>query len=443
MIEDKIISKGILNLVLNESVTILNGIPRDSTAFDVYLASYFRAHQKRYGKRDRTLIRTILFSHLRYTLRTEVWFHFLFPHIDVDTHTPLCMSLSLFFNKEITFQTLIAFCNESKLTFSTPRMTLLRTRKLPPSCRFKSLHEKLSLMHSFPEWLVKKWSHTFGKKLTTTLCAFLNHRAPLTIRANTLLVSRNDLKKRLITAGHTVRSCPLSPAGLFIDSDLSLYNTDEFKKGYFEIQDEGSQLIGYIINPSHFDYIWDVCAGSGGKTLHCAALMENKGNIIATDPRKSMIQELEKRIQRAGVTNVHRARLSTNINKQFKTLSADMIIIDAPCSGTGRLRRDPMLRWKLSPMSIKQHADKNIEILDRYARFLKQFGRLFYCTCSLEEEENEGVVKRFLETHRDFEAGSFTPHASFTQKITSHQFRIDPVLFKTDGFFVAVFEKIG
>ncbi|MEZ4703317.1 MAG: RsmB/NOP family class I SAM-dependent RNA methyltransferase, partial [Rhodothermales bacterium] len=264
---------------------------------------------------------------------------------------------------------------------------------------------------------------------------------------NTLKTTREALQDRLREAGHASVPTPTNPDGLIITQKANLFATPAFHEGWFEVQDEGSQLLSYLVDPGPGQQIVDGCAGGGGKTLHLAALMQNKGILYAFDVAHRRLEESKPRIRRAGVSNVRLKPIDGNRGRDVTRLygKMDAVLIDAPCSGSGVLRRNPDATWKLSTENLDQLNREQRDILEAYAPLLKPGGRLVYATCSLFPQENEGIVEAFLAAHPDMRlvpAGEILAGRGLDVPGQSGPYlRVAPHSHGTDGFFGAVMVK--
>jgi 16S rRNA (cytosine967-C5)-methyltransferase len=309
--------------------------------------------------------------------------------------------------------------------------------------RGKNPAEYIAAFHSHPLWLVKYWSKLFGPKDTEALCAANNEMPPLTLRVNTIKTSRKDLLEKLVAAGFDVAATKFSPDGLNIEnSSMPIQKTNYFAEGLIRLQDEGSQLISCLVNPQSGETILDVCAGTGGKTTHLAALQKNNGEIVATDNDASKLEELKKDAARLGISIIETqlVDLTRGLPESLKE-KFDCVLVDAPCSGLGTLRRNPEIKWRTTPADIKRFASNQAAILQPASLAVKKGGRLIYCTCSLAPEENENVINNFLQKNPDF-TPSLSPSsipAGFIDKFGF--FRSYPLLHNMDGFFGAILKK--
>ncbi len=303
--------------------------------------------------------------------------------------------------------------------------------------------QNLGLRFSFPDWLVEKLQEQIGESETEKLLEAMNQPPPLTIRVNTLKTTQEKCLHELRKRGHDAAPTPLSPDGIHLKKRVNLFGLDLFRNGWFELQDEGSQIISLLVDPKPNWRMADVCAGGGGKTLHLAALMKNRGEIFAFDVVPERLENLRKRTKRCGIHNVRCQLLQPDEIPANLLGQMDAILIDAPCSGTGVLRRNPDAKWKITPEMVREMAAKQKQISNHYAPLLKPGGRLVYATCSVLMEENEEVVQDFLSQNADFRPNPSTilqryHLAHLMQGCFLHLF---PHQFGTDGFFAAVLER--
>jgi 16S rRNA (cytosine967-C5)-methyltransferase len=262
-------------------------------------------------------------------------------------------------------------------------------------------HAGLAVRASLPDWLAERLQALGGEPLalasTTT--------PPTTLRANTLKCSREQLIASLAIEGIVAVACPRSPVGVSIQGEADVFRTAAFFDGLFEMQDEGSQLVALHTQAQPGERVVDGCAGAGGKSLALAAMMQNQGTLLALDVHGGRLSSLKQRARRAGVHNVRVVDLE-EAPKQKKRLKGgcDLVVVDAPCSGTGVLRRNPDTGWRLSEGDVDRLVAIQRELLDTYAALVRPGGRLVYATCSLLPEENEGQVRAFLDRHPTFVA---------------------------------------
>ncbi len=299
--------------------------------------------------------------------------------------------------------------------------------------------EYISIYHSHPVCIVEKWLKEFHEPdVVEALCSANNHEPPLIIRANLLKIKRESLRESLDHEGYSSSPTRFSPFGLVVDKKEGIFKTDAFTNGAFEVQDEGSQLITLLTGAKPGEFVVDACAGNGGKSLLLSGLMKNKGTIIAFETSGSKLANLRRRAARAGVLNIR--TVETDRLGEYDS-RADCVLIDAPCSGMGVFRRNPDSKWRLTPEDITELAAKQKEILREYSCLVKPGGRLVYATCTISREENEEVVRGFLEERKDFHiipASEMNP--GIFGKFTTGEgfFRSLPHIHGTDGFFGAV-----
>ncbi|MCF8178422.1 MAG: RsmB/NOP family class I SAM-dependent RNA methyltransferase [Sulfuritalea sp.] len=277
------------------------------------------------------------------------------------------------------------------------------------------------------------------------LARALNSPAPLDLRVNSLKADPTAVIQRLAADGIVATPCPYSPLGLRLKTKPFLQKHPAFLDGSFEVQDEGSQLLGFLLAPKRSELVVDFCAGAGGKTLLLGALMRSTGRLYAYDVSDKRLAKLKPRAARAGLSNVHPACLSSENDTRVKRMSgkADRVLVDAPCSGLGTLRRNPDLKWRQSPQSVAELTAKQASILAAAARLVRPGGRLVYATCSILAEENEVIVDAFLEMHPDFHRLS-AQEVLATQGIVidcGEDMRLSPQKHATDAFYAAVLER--
>lgn len=304
----------------------------------------------------------------------------------------------------------------------------------------------IALKYAHPEWLVKRWLEEFGEKHTKAICEFNNAPPPLVIRTNTLKISRSALKKQLIEAGVEVNETTLSPEGLMVKKlPCALHDLPGFKTGLFLPQAEISQVISHLVDPMPGEFVLDACAGVGGKTTHLAQLMQNQGQIFAIEPNVQRQKRLSTHLKNL---DVHIVQLKPGhlqeVVSEFPSDHFDRILIDAPCSGLGVLRQHVDLKWKRKPADITNLASIQIKLLETAAPYVKKDGVLVYVTCTLTKEENQDVIRKFLQSFPQYKLESiaqlFPQYASFCTK--EGFFQTLPHKHGREGFFVARLKKL-
>jgi 16S rRNA (cytosine967-C5)-methyltransferase len=321
--------------------------------------------------------------------------------------------------------------------------------------------EQLALSASLPRWVLERFMERLGEAETSRLVEALNQRAPLTVRANLLKTDREKLAVELGAEG--VGSSPgrYSPWALHLSDSVNAMGLAAFQVGHFEIQDEGSQLLALLCDARPRQIVVDSCAGAGGKSLALAATMRNRGELWALDTSEKRLDQLRPRSRRAGVDNL-RVQLVPEEGPWPAPIArlagrADLVLVDAPCSGIGALRRNPDARRRMQEADLAVHAERQLAILQRSSELVAPAGRLVYGTCSLFTEENEAVVERFLETHPEFEPCTPTETLGTERSNLLEQalgegpsglrsplgLRLWPQRHGTDGFFGAVLHRSG
>ncbi|KFE63160.1 RsmB/NOP family class I SAM-dependent RNA methyltransferase [Hyalangium minutum] len=304
--------------------------------------------------------------------------------------------------------------------------------------------QRFPVAASLPDFLARKFRETFGDDAERAMEA-MNERAPLTARANLLKGDRTALQKQLAAEGVENQPTPLSSMGLWLGTRVNAFSLQAFKDGLFEIQDEGSQLLGMLVDAPPTRVV-DACAGAGGKTLQLAAQMKNRGDLHALDVDTTRIEELRKRARRAGVHNVRTQVIPPEGPSADEAIAAlkdkaDRVLVDAPCSGTGTYRRKPDARYRLTPEDLATHVARQKALLERFSTMVKPGGRLIYGTCSVLREENEAVVEDFLSRHPNFSVRPISAELGpeLGEKVSQGPFlRLAPHLHGTDGFFGAI-----
>ena len=307
--------------------------------------------------------------------------------------------------------------------------------------------------HNLPEWLVQPLKDQLGDEFWP-LVEQLNHGAGLDLRVNDFKAKRADVQKELAKAGIKAVATPYSPWGLRIAGKPALSKSDGFLRGDFEVQDEGSQLLALLLDAKRGEMVVDFCAGAGGKTLAIGAAMRSTGRLYAFDTSAHRLDSFKPRMARSGLSNVHPAAIAHERDERVKRLSGkiDRVLVDAPCTGLGTLRRNPDLKWRQSPQAVEEMAVKQAAILQSASRLLKSGGRLVYATCSVLPQENEAIAAAFSAANPDFEplvAGEVLSSLKVTDAASlcsggeggQLYLRLWPQRHSTDGFFAAVWQR--
>lgn len=300
----------------------------------------------------------------------------------------------------------------------------------------------LAVQAELPDWVVEKLLTFNSEREILALGKSLAEPAPLDLRVNTLRAKRDDVLSQLAAEGLAVTATPFAPNGLRLTGRPSVNRLPLYLDGTLEVQDEGSQLLCHLLAPTRHDLTIDFCAGAGGKTLALGAMMANRGRLYAFDVSAARLKKLQPRLARSGLSNVHPQTIASENDIRVKRLAgkADRVLIDAPCSGLGTLRRNPDLKWRQSPESVAELTRKQSSILRAAAAMVKPGGRVVYATCSLLHEENEAIVEAFLAANPAFTLVD-CDSVFEQQKIdlrTGKYLRLAPHAHGTDGFFAAV-----
>ena len=296
-----------------------------------------------------------------------------------------------------------------------------------------------------PDWLWERLAAEHGDEEAMRIAQSLLNPAPLDLRVNLARTGREETLSKLAVDGLPGEATPYSPAGIRLPGKPAINRHPLFSDGLIEVQDEGSQLLAWLVAPRRGEMATDYCAGAGGKTLALAMLMRGTGRLYAMDVSARRLAALAPRAARAGVTSVHPIVLTGDNDPRVKRLAAkmDRVLVDAPCSGFGTLRRNPDLKWRHGPAAIAELAQKQAHILESAARLVKPGGRLVYATCSVLPEENDAVADAFAARHAEFKPVSCGEILA-SQRLpldTGPRLRLWPHLHGTDGFFAAAFER--
>ncbi len=301
----------------------------------------------------------------------------------------------------------------------------------------------MAVSHSHPLWLARRWVETYGFEKARDMMAAGNQAPPLTLRANLGRIRRDELAGRLHQAGYHVEACRYSPYGLRVKGGGDVRRMPGFNEGHFFVQDESSQMLGLLMAPKQGWQIVDACAAPGGKATHLAELTGRGGAVWAFDRKAPALEKLSLSARRLGLPQLRHEVRDAFYPRQEMLGKMDGVLVDAPCSGLGVLRRRVEARWQLKPEAVAQHAERQAGLLAASSRYLKPGGVLVYATCTLAEEENEDVVRRFLKETPGF---AFERASQFLSEdlVTSEGFfRTWPGQDNMDGFFAARMRKTG
>ncbi len=300
--------------------------------------------------------------------------------------------------------------------------------------------------YSFPQWLVRRWLNRWGFDFSDALCQAINQIPPVTIRTNTLKTSRSALLAAIEAGATGLEPCRHSPDGIHVTSVIRpMDQWRAFHDGGFQVQSEAAQMVSLFLGPKPGQRVWDTCAGLGTKTAHLAQLMENRGQLLATDRHPGKLNRLQAEMSRLGIGIV--------TNRTLDLLSApadwniglfDRILLDAPCSGLGVLQRNPDGKWNTTMADIRSNQKRQLALIDKVARHLKPDGILVYAVCSMEPEENEEVIQGFLQNHPEFDIFRPKPPSTIDRPLllSPDGFLVtSPHPHKLDGFFAAAVKR--
>ena len=421
----------LLSSQLRMAAEIWQGTVKDPVPADRCLSRYFFLNRRKVGSRDRKFLSETIYSAFRHKSFLEAWVESAKSR-PLISETKKTENMCLFAATKEDLVTREDFCGafhqDGKI------YAALKEHLVPEGGGPKSKEEMMALLYSFPLWLVQRWIQIFGVHETEQLLGFFQQRPLLVLRANTLKISRKRLVDLFRRLGAEVNQSVGAYTGLVLRERRNVFDTPAFRDGWFEVQDEGSQLICQKMDPKPGENLWDVCAGGGGKSLALAAIMENKGRIVATDLRSYKLDELKKRAKRAGVFNIFPAELERIGELKIAKTGFDKILVDVPCSGTGTLGRNPDAKWKLTEAWFEQLQREQLAILEKALPYLAKNGKLYYATCSVEAAENEQVIEKFLVLHPELK---LVPCGEKGETF----FKLWPPESATDGFFLAVLEK--
>lgn len=409
-----------------QTMQILGAVLAFEFPADAVLSRHFRENRE-LGHRDRGFIAETVYS----VLRRLRWLR----RLAGDDATPRKLLLAWFARGEGW-----PMRNFEGLASATERDWVA-------SVKAASLSEgTLAERADLPDWLAERLLGSFDEAGVLALAQGLNRAAPLDLRANVLKMDRDTLLARLREDGIAAEPGALSPQAVRLVGKPALQKHPLFLNGSFEVQDEGSQLLALLVQPKRGELVIDFCAGAGGKTLQLGAMMRSTGRLCAFDVSEKRLAKLKPRLARSGLSNVHPVLIAHENDAKVKRMAgkADRVLVDAPCTGLGTLRRNPDLKWRQSPTSVDEMVVKQGAILAAAARLVRPGGRLVYATCSLLIEENDAVVDAFLVAHPQFRSLSARDvlQKQGVMVETGERLRVLPHLHDTDGFFAAVLERV-
>lgn len=412
--------------VIGSTEEVLREILRFTGPADVTLSHYFRSHPK-LGSRERGVIAEAVYAILRNRA--------VYTNFSESGSGPAMRRMALLGLAEVVGVEALGGLAEEESGWLARVMQIDR-ETLPATLRA-----------NLPQWLFEKLVERDGETAALELAHSMNQPAPLDLRVNALKAGRDDVIAELAKAPIQCEPTPYAPLGIRVRKKPALQNMPLFKDGAIEVQDEGSQLLSQLVGAKRGEMVVDFCAGAGGKTLSLGAAMRNTGRLYAFDVSDKRLAKLKPRLARSGLSNVHPVVIAHENDAKVKRLAGkiDRVLVDAPCSGLGTLRRNPDIKWRQTPQAVTELNEKQLSILNGAARLVKPGGRLVYATCSILDEENEAIVAQFLASRDDF---ALVPMKDVLaeQKIPLEMddyLKLLPTRHQTDGFFAAVLERKG
>jgi len=391
---------------------------------DVAIRAWFRANPE-LGPRERSFVADTVFAVLRHLRRLETL---------VDGRQPRRLVLAAL--------TRVAGFNSRTLdsALAAGEAEWLAEIKL------KTDQPSEAIQLSLPDWLYERLAALMPAGDLSELGRSLLASAPMDLRINPLLTRREEVLATLHASGIEAAATPYSPLGIRLRDKPALERHALITGGHVEVQDEGSQLIAFLVDAKRGEMVADFCAGAGGKTLALGAMMRSEGRLYAFDTSDRRLTNFKPRLKRSGLSNVHPQLIDSEHDIRVKRLDGklDRVLVDAPCSGIGTLRRNPDLKWRMSPAAVAELTQKQRSILLAAGRLVKPGGRLVYATCSLLPEENEAVVEAFLEVRPGWklhDAPALLRANNIPLPDAGPYLRLMPHLHATDGFFAAVLER--
>lgn len=414
-------------LQLDHTAALLADMLTFKQPADAVLSAYFREHKK-LGRQDRHEIAETAFAALRHYQKIAAVIRR--PH----AHAKKAALAALVLGRSVNINSIKDLLDEDLTEF----LSFVKSKKTEFS-------DGLNTAAELPQWLIEQLVAHYTDEDILAFGRSVNQPAPLDIRVNTLKAKRDKVLAELQTENPGAQAMPFSPWGIRLKDKIALNKHPLFLDGAIEVQDEGSQLLALLVGAKRGEIVVDFCAGAGGKTLAIGAQMANKGRIYAFDIAEKRLANLKPRMTRAGLTNINPERISSEHDSRIARLNgkADRVLVDAPCSGLGTLRRNPDLKYRQSPQTIAKLLQQQHSILDAASQLVKSGGRLVYATCSILPEENEQQVERFLAEHPEFEAVNCAELLAGL-KIgldTGKYLRLDSAKHQTDGFFAAVLQR--
>ena len=427
---------------------ILNEFHLDDILLDLLMMDVFD-HISSFEQRDRALIHSLVYGVIRWRSNLDHMIsqlsHFEFSKISIPILNTMRMGLfQIIFMDRIPDHAAVNTSVELAHIFAPQYLTRFVNGILREAIRSKDIFlwpdestqilEFLSVKYAYPKWLVQRWTEYWGARITKCLCRAGNKIPSIILRTNTLKTTQSDLIENLTPNVQEIEKTCHAPDGICISNlKLAIGDSEAFKKGWFQVQDEAAQLIGLIVSPKPGETILDACAGRGGKSGLLAQYMNNQGTILAVDRSKEKLHTLSNEMKRLGIAIVETYQYRWK--KTLKERMFERVLVDAPCSGFGVIRRHPDIKWKKTKTHILQNANTQKNLLQIISKHVKLGGKLIYSVCTLEPEETLHVVENFLSKHKNFiiEKQCNSILEPFIDKNGFYFFR--PDIHSMDGFF--------
>jgi 16S rRNA (cytosine967-C5)-methyltransferase len=434
--------------LLDLATDLLRAVLRLDSPADQTVSAFFRQH-KALGPRERHTLAETTYTVLRRRLRLEHLAALGEPGTRIGGGGPGAAERPPSRGGPLVTRRLAILAWAGNESYLRAALTPEEQAWLARAQAVKSDNLAAPLRHNLPDWLAAPLQETLGRDFWPLVQA-LDQPAPMDLRVNTQKMKREDARARLAEEGVVAEPTPFSPWGLRVQGKPAINRLAVFTEGGVEVQDEGSQLLALLTDPKRGEMVVDFCAGAGGKTLALGAAMRSTGRLYAFDTSGYRLDALKPRLARSGLSNVHPAQIAHERDERVKRLAGkiDRVLVDAPCSGLGTLRRNPDLKWRQSAAAVAEMQQRQMAILAGAARLLKPGGRLVYATCSLLRDENEAVAEAFNAEHgRDFsplpaaEALAAARVERAEELVEGPFLRLWPHRHGTDGFFAAVWTR--
>ncbi len=430
------------------ALQVINEIIDSGAYSNIALAK--KLHKSVVSEQDRRFITELVYGTVK-THKTLDYFLAKFITRKLSTLSPVILNILRLGLYQILFLTKVppsAACNQSvelakkyghagtvKFVNGVLRNMIRQQDKLTYPDPAQEPDAYLAYFYFHPLWLVQHWLKQYGFSETEALCAANNEIPPLTLRTNTLKITREELLKKLRDLGVVCEALTSVPEGILVTEHASLDHLQPLQEGFCQVQDTSSMLVAPIVDPQPGDFVIDACSAPGGKSTHMAALMQNNGRILAVDLHEHKLPLIEQNAKRLGISIIETLAYDATKLSKSGYEPADRVLVDAPCSGLGVLRRKSDSRWRKDPKLLQELPKLQLEILREAARCVKPGGVLVYSTCTIETAENEAVIERFLQEESHFvlePAGKYLPQPTDDKVI-----RFFPHRDGQDGFFIA------